>query len=316
MSSKKRSAGSKHRNKTPGKKSLGKKSSVNKSFSGKAPQALGVRPSKSLGQNFLIDETIIDAIVEGSGVTRDSLVIEIGPGTGALTLPLAERAGRLIAVELDERMIQGLRVKTFSLGNVEIIHGDILKTDLKTLIAEELEEYGLSDVRIVGNLPYYITTPIIMKLLETETGASSITVMMQKEVGDRIAAKPGTKLSGAITYSVHYYADVTEITDVSRDCFYPVPKVDSVVLRLDILPERPVRVNDENLFFRCIKAGFAQRRKTLLNSLQSLGDYDKNTIAKALSDSGIEHERRAESLSMEEFARLSDLLGGMNCLTN
>lgn len=272
------------------------------------PAGAGIRPSKSLGQNFLIDEEVIGAIADGSGVTEDTLVIEIGPGTGALTLPLAERAGRVVAIELDERVIPGLRVKTFSLGNVEIIHGDILKTDLKELISRELEEYGLKEVRIVGNLPYYITTPIIMKLLESDTGAASITAMMQKEVGDRIAAEPGTKLSGAITYSVHYYADVTEIVSVGRECFYPVPKVDSVVLRMDIRNECPVHVADEDLFFRCIRAGFSQRRKTLLNSLASMGDYDKKDISEALDRAGIEHERRAESLSMEEFARLADSL--------
>lgn len=296
---KKQSSGSKHRNKN---------SSKNKTYRTRPPQALGVRPSKSLGQNFLIDEEVIAAIVEGSSITEDTLVIEIGPGTGALTLPLAEKAGRLIAVELDERMIQGLRVKTFSLGNVEIIHEDILKIDLRELIDRELKEYGLKEVRIVGNLPYYITTPIIMKLLEADTGAASITAMMQKEVGDRIAAAPGTKLSGAITYSVHYYSEVTKIIDVGRECFYPVPKVDSVVLRMDILDERPVSVNNEELFFRCIKAGFSQRRKTLLNSLMSLGDVDKTKVAEALDRAGIAHERRAESLDLEEFAHLTDAL--------
>ena len=275
---------------------------------GKAPVAAGIRPAKSLGQNFLIDEDIIAAIVEGSGISKDTLVIEIGPGTGALTLPLAEKAGRVVAVELDERVIPGLRVKTYSLGNVEIIHDDILKVDLKSLIQENLEKYGLKEVRIVGNLPYYITTPIIMKLLESGTGAASITAMMQKEVGDRIAAEPGTKLSGAITYSVHYYADVTEITDVGRECFYPVPKVDSVVLRLDIRENCPVEVEDEELFFRCIKAGFSQRRKTILNSLMSMGGYEKADIARALSEAGIEPERSAESLNMEYFARLADSL--------
>ncbi len=267
-----------------------------------------LRPAKSLGQNFLIDEEVIDAIVEGSCVTRDSLVIEIGPGMGALTLPLAERAGRLIAVELDERMIEGLRVKTYSYGNVEIMHDDILKVDLADLTARKLREYGLSDVRIVGNLPYYITTPIIMKLLESDTGASSITVMMQKEVGDRIAAEPGTKLAGAITYSVHYYAQVSKIADAGRECFYPAPKVDSVVLRLDLRDEPAVKVGDADFFFKCVKAGFMHRRKTLLNSLMSLGDVDKNTVAEALSKAGIDHERRAESLSMEEFAALADIL--------
>lgn len=293
MSSKKRSSGSDKSKRT---------------YKTKAPKGLGIRPAKSLGQNFLIDEEIIQTIVEGSGVTKDSLVIEIGPGTGALTLPLAEKAGRLIAVELDERMLEGLRVKTFSLGNVEIIHDDILKVDIAGLAAQNIQKYGLKDVRIVGNLPYYITTPIIMKLLEADTGASSITVMMQKEVGDRIAAEPGTKLSGAITYSVHYYAEVSEVTDVSRTCFYPAPKVDSVVLRLDILDKKPVSVKNEELFFKCIKAGFLHRRKTLLNSLMSLGDYDKNKIAEALDKAGIEHERRAESLNMQEFARLADSL--------
>lgn len=278
-------------------------------YAGNRPKSLGgLRPSKSLGQNFLIDDNIIEAIVEGSGVTRDTLVIEIGPGTGALTLPLAERAGRLVAVELDERMLQGLRIKTFGMDNVEFIHDDILKVDLRELAARELEEYGLSEVRIVGNLPYYITTPIIMKLLESDTGAKSITAMMQKEVGDRIAAEPGTKLAGAITYSVHYYSEVTEITDVGRECFYPVPKVDSVVLRMDIRDERAVKVSDEAFYFRCIKAGFSQRRKTLQNSLMSLGDLDREKVAGALDRAGIEHERRAESLSMEEFARLADCL--------
>lgn len=287
------------------KKTKGKNHTGNK-IKAKAPSGVGIRPSKSLGQNFLIDEDVIAAIVEGSSVTENTLVIEIGPGTGALTLPLAEKAGWLVAVELDERVIPGLRVKTYSLGNVEIIHEDILKIDLKELISRELEEHGLTEVRIVGNLPYYITTPIIMKLLEADTGAASITAMMQKEVGDRIAAEPGTKQSGAITYSVHYYSDVTSIVSVGRECFYPVPKVDSVVLRMDIREVCPVRVKDEALFFRCIKAGFSQRRKTLLNSLSGLGDYDKKQIAEALDAAGIEHERRAESLSMEEFARLAD----------
>ncbi len=268
----------------------------------------GLRPSKSLGQNFLVDSDVIDAIIEGSGVTKDSLVIEIGPGTGALTLPLAERAGRVIAVDLDERMIDGLRIKTFGMDNVELMHADILETDIRGIAAAKLVEYGLRELRIVGNLPYYITTPIIMKLLESDTGAASITAMMQKEVGDRIAAEPGTKLSGAITYSVHYYSEVSEIVQAGRECFYPVPKVDSVVLRLDLLEEKPVHPADEDFFFRCIKAGFSQRRKTLLNSLMSLGNADRKTIAEALEAAGIDSARRAESLSMEEFARLADSL--------
>ena len=268
----------------------------------------GVRPSKGLGQNFLIDENVIDAIVEGSGAGSDALVIEIGPGTGALTLPLAERAGCLVAIELDEKLIEPLRVKTFGMGNVEIIHDDILKVNLSELINRKKEEFDLNSVRVVGNLPYYITTPIIMKLLEEGCGFDSITVMMQKEVGDRIAAEPGTRLCGAITYSVHYYSDVKELIDVPRECFYPSPKVDSVVLRLDLLAEPAAVVKDADLMFRCIKAGFSQRRKTLLNSISSMGDYDKNKVSAALEASGIDASRRAETLSLKEFAKLADEL--------
>ncbi|HHW95017.1 MAG TPA: 16S rRNA (adenine(1518)-N(6)/adenine(1519)-N(6))-dimethyltransferase RsmA [Mogibacterium sp.] len=267
-----------------------------------------VKPQKSLGQNFLIDEEVIEAIIDGAGVTRDSLIIEIGPGTGALTCPLAEKAGKVVAIELDERMISPLKVKTFSYGNVEIINEDILNVDLNELIEEELKTGSLRDVRVVGNLPYYITTPIIMKLLKLDLNVDSITVMMQKEVGDRIAAEPGTKHAGAITYSVHYYAEVKKIIDVDRESFYPVPKVDSVVLRMDLLKDKPVKVDDEKFFFKCIKAGFSQRRKTLLNSLNSLEDFDKNKIKKALISAGIETNRRAESLNMEEFATLAKSL--------
>ena len=268
----------------------------------------GVRPDKRLGQNFLIDEEAISAIIEGSGVTKDTLVLEIGPGTGALTLPLAERAGRIIAVDLDPDMIDGLKIKTFGMDNVELILGDILETDIRGMAQRELDEYGLSEFRVIGNLPYYITTPIIMKLLEEGTGARSITVMMQKEVGDRIAAEPGTRASGAITYPVHYYAEVTEIADVPRECFYPVPGVDSVVLRLDLRDEPAVSVKSEEMLMRCVKAGFSMRRKTLLNSLSSLDGFDKKTLSEALEKAGIDPVRRAETLSLEEFAKLSDSL--------
>ena len=262
----------------------------------KRPQSLaGVRPHKSLGQNFLIDEEVIRTIIEESGVTEETLVLEIGPGTGALTLPLAERAGRVIAVDLDPDMIEGLKVKTF-------------QQDIKGITERSMEEHGLSELRIIGNLPYYITTPIIMKLLETDTGAKSITVMMQKEVGDRIAAEPGTRASGAITYPVHYYSEVTEIIDVPRECFYPVPGVDSVVLRLDLRDKPGVEVKNEEMLMRCVKAGFAMRRKTLLNALTSLGGYDKKSLSDALESAGIDPGRRAESLTLEEFARLADSL--------
>ena len=251
---------------------------------------------------------MIQTIVCESGVTEDTLVLEIGPGTGALTLPLAEHAGRVIAVDLDPDMIEGLRIKTFGMDNVELIHGDILQQDIRGITERSMAEHGLSELRIIGNLPYYITTPIIMKLLEAGTGAKSITVMMQKEVGDRIAAEPGTRASGAITYPVHYYAEVSEIIDVPRECFYPVPGVDSVVLRLDLRDEPAVSVKSEEMLLRCVKAGFAMRRKTLLNALTSLGGYDKKTLSEALESADIDPGRRAESLTLEEFARLADSL--------
>ena len=267
-----------------------------------------IKPLKSLGQNFLIDEEVIAEIVNGSGVEEDSLVVEIGPGEGALTEHLAELAGHVVAVDLDERMIKLLKVKLFGYDNVELIHGDILELDLSKLIEERLSEYNLTNVRIVGNLPYYITTPIIMKLLKMRTATDSITVMMQKEVGDRILAGPGSKQIGVITYSVQYYADVSKVIDVGRESFYPSPKVDSVVLRLDIRKNPAVTVSDEDFFFKTIKAGFMMRRKTLLNSLTSLDGFSKPVIEEALNNANIEANRRAESLSMEEFARLSEEL--------
>lgn len=295
MSSKKRS------------KKSGKKTAERR-YSPRPKELAGVRPDKRLGQNFLIDKEIIQTIIDESGVREDSLVLEIGPGTGALTLPLAERAGHLIAVELDEDMIEGLRIKTFGMDHVEIIHGDILETDIRRISEEAISAHGLSELRIIGNLPYYITTPIIMKLLSSDTGAKSITVMMQKEVADRIAAEPGTRASGAITYPVHYYAEVSEVAYVPRECFYPIPGVDSAVLRLDLRETPAVSVRDEEMMMRCIRAGFSMRRKTLLNALTSLGGYDKERLSEALASAGIDPGRRAESLSLAEFARLSDSL--------
>lgn len=286
--------------------SSGKRS---KKLNNKRPRGYGgVRPKKSLGQNFLIDEGVIDAIASGCGADESALVIEIGPGTGALTLPLAERAGILVAVELDDNLIEPLRVKTFGMDNVRIVHEDILKLDIDSLIAEIKESHDIKSVRAVGNLPYYITTPIIMKLLQTSEEIDSITVMMQKEVAERISAEPGDRACGAITYSVHYYSEVSKVVDAPRESFFPVPNVDSEVLRMDIRKEPAVRCKDPEFMFRCIKTGFSQRRKTLLNSLSAMEGMDKNKVAEALSASGIDEKRRAETLSLAEFAELADNL--------
>lgn len=272
--------------------------------SSRAPH--GFKHAKSLGQNFLNDQNVIYDIVEGSEIDEQTLVIEIGPGEGALTTELVEVAGHVIAIELDDRLIPILCTKFALHDNFELIHEDVLKVDIKSIVSEIMAKRGLTKTRIVGNLPYYITTPIITKLIESEADFESLTVMMQKEVGDRIEAEPGTKLAGAITYAVHYRCTVDKLCDVSRESFYPVPKVDSVVLRLNMRDVLAVHVNDENNFFRCIKAGFSMRRKTLLNSLQALDDVNKDIIKHALENANIDPSRRAETLTMEEFAELSN----------
>ena len=265
----------------------------------------GFRFSKSLGQNFLTDKNVIDRIIEGSDIGPEDLVIEIGPGIGVITREAAQAAKKVIAVEIDSDLIPILEYTLGDLDNVEILNRDILKTDLKKLISEQ--DFS-GKVRIIGNLPYYITTPIIMKILEEDTGAASVTVMMQKEVADRLKAGPGSKDYGAISLMVQYYAEAREVVKVPRTVFVPQPKVDSTVLRLDIRSEKPVAVKDEEHLFKVIKAGFGQRRKTLLNALSVLGDVTKDDIREALEKAGIDPVRRGETLSLEEFARLSDAL--------
>lgn len=268
-------------------------------------EKFGFRFSKSLGQNFLTDKNIIDRIIEGSGIGPEDLVIEIGPGIGVITREAASCAHKVVAVELDTDLLPILEYTLGDLENVEVINQDILKTDIPELISGQ--DFS-GKVRIIGNLPYYITTPIIMKLLQDNTGAESITVMMQKEVADRLKAAPGKKECGAISLMVQYYAEVREVARVPRTSFVPQPKVDSTVLRLDILKDRPVEVRDEEYLFKVIKAGFGQRRKTLLNSLSALDDMTKDKVLRALEKSGIDPVRRGETLSLQEFGRLSDHL--------
>jgi 16S rRNA (adenine1518-N6/adenine1519-N6)-dimethyltransferase len=357
------------------------------------------RFTKSLGQNFLVSREVICEIIEASQIGESDLVIEIGPGMGTLTGLAAQRARKLIAVEIDSDLIPILKETLAEYGKVAVISGkdaaangkdvaingkddavndylqersgsapdagagatddaaeadivivndDILKTDLAAMIqAAKAADPGIEGVRIIGNLPYYITTPIIMKILredlpaekvpagaavagEADAGeadvvasdageadirpggnsalADSITIMMQKEVADRIKAAPGSKTYGALSVAVQYYCEVSEVCEAPAECFEPRPKVDSEVLRLDIRGQRAVSVKDEDLFFDCVKAGFSQRRKTLANCMKNLSreSLSKEEIAAVLADAGIEPVRRAETLSIEEFGALAD----------
>lgn len=265
--------------------------------------------SKSLGQNFLTDKNIIDKIVDESFIGEKDLVIEIGPGIGVITREAALKARKVVAVEIDKNLIPILEKTLGDLDNVQVVNQDILKTDLNKLIDEIKEEdKEIEKVKIIGNLPYYITTPIIMKILEDGVCADSITVMMQKEVADRIKAQPGTKARGALSVAVQYYCQVEKVTDVPKEVFVPVPKVDSTVLRLDIRDEKPVELKDDKLFFRAVKSGFGQRRKTLLNSLSANSGFDKVQVKEILEAAEIDAVRRAETLTIDEFAKIANCM--------
>ena len=263
--------------------------------------------SKSLGQNFITDKHVIERIVEGAGPSEKDLVIEIGPGIGVLTAEAAQQAAKVIAIEIDSKLIPILGETLAEYDNVEVINQDILKTDLNGIIDEQRQLGNFTgDVKIIGNLPYYITTPIIMHILENSIHAESITVMMQKEVADRIKASPGNKTYGAISAAVQYYCEVEQVISVPKEVFVPRPKVDSAVLKLTIRKETPVDLIDEKAFFACIKAGFGQRRKTLLNSLTGTYGLSKDEIRTILEKAGIDPVRRAETLDMNEFADIAN----------
>lgn len=268
----------------------------------KIREEYGFRFSKSLGQNFLTDKNIIDEIVDGAGIGQEDTVLEIGPGIGVITYEAAQLAKKVIAVEIDKSLLPILAETLSEYDNVKVINEDILKLDINKLIEDE----GMENVKIMGNLPYYITTPIIMKILEEGVKASSITIMMQKEVADRIKAGPGTKAYGALSVAVQYYCTVDKVASVPRSVFVPQPNVDSVVLRLNIRSEKAVKLDNEKLFFDCVKAGFGQRRKTLLNSLQKVNGVDKKIVMQSLASAGIEESRRAETLTIEEFALIAN----------
>lgn len=267
-----------------------------------------IRADKSLGQNFLIDEIIVDAIIENSFITKEDLVIEIGPGLGTLTSKLLEKAGKVICIELDSRMINILNSRFSLYKNFELINNDVLKVDLKKLIEENLGQ-DIKYVKVVANLPYYITTPIIMKLLEDKLKLTSITVMVQKEVAQRLSANPGEKESGAITYAIHYYTNPKIIVDVPNYSFIPSPKVDSAVIKFDVLDNPSINIVDEKLFFSIIKVAFLQKRKTLLNCLTNSNVFNnKSDAEKMLLDLGFDPKIRGEKLTLEDFARICEYI--------
>ena len=265
-----------------------------------------IKANKNLGQNFLIDEQVIEKIFSSSEIGKEDCVIEIGPGLGTLTKELLEKAGKVISIELDKKMIPILKDRFLLYKNFELINDDVLRVDLKKIIADE-KENGFKDVKIVANLPYYITTPIIMKLLEEKLDLKSIIVMVQKEVADRLIAVPSNKDTGAITYSVYYYAKGEEILEVPKTSFIPEPEVTSKVIKLDIRKEPPVKVESPEVMFRIIKCAFMQRRKTLLNALVNTKVFlNKDEGIKILKKIGLREDIRAEKLKIEDFAKITD----------
>lgn len=268
-----------------------------------------IRANKNLGQNFLINEEVVKNIVGCSNIEKEDLVIEIGPGLGTLTKYLLEKAGKVICIELDTKMLQILEDRFSLYNNFELINNDVLKVDLKNIIKKEKEEGKIKNVKIVANLPYYITTPIIMKLLEEELELESITVMIQKEVADRLIATPGEKNTGAITYSVYYYADSEEIMEVPNSSFIPEPEVTSKVIKLNIRKEPAVKPKDKEKMFKIIKYAFMQKRKTLLNSLTNNGVFKNKTQGTEILNSlGIKENVRPEELTLEQFEKISNIL--------
>ena len=262
---------------------------------------------KKFGQNFLIDTHVLDKIIQSANITKDDMVLEIGPGIGTMTQYLAQAAGKVIAVEIDKNLIPILEDTLSGYDNVRVINEDVLKLDLKKLADEENNG---KPVKVVANLPYYITTPIIMGLFENEVPVESITVMVQKEVADRMQTGPGNKDYGALSLAVQYYADPYIVANVPPNCFMPRPKVGSAVIQLVRYEEPPVQVDNEKLMFRLIRASFNQRRKTLANGLKNSPelDYTKEEIEAAIEALGRGASIRGEALTLEEFAKLADLL--------
>ncbi|RHR04586.1 16S rRNA (adenine(1518)-N(6)/adenine(1519)-N(6))-dimethyltransferase RsmA [Clostridium sp. AF20-17LB] len=265
---------------------------------------------KKFGQNFLIDTHVLEKIISAAGITKNDCVLEIGPGIGTMTQYLAENAGHVVAVEIDRNLIPILKETLADYDNVTVINEDILRVDIKALA----EEYnGGKPIKVVANLPYYITTPIIMGLFESGVPIDNITVMVQKEVADRMKEGPGSKDYGALSLAVQYYAEPEIVANVPPNCFIPRPNVGSAVIRLTRHKEMPVGVKDPALMFKIIRASFNQRRKTLQNGLGNAPElpYTKEQIAAAIAEMGLTPTIRGEALSLAQFAQLSDILGEM-----
>lgn len=268
-----------------------------------------IKANKSLGQNFLISENVVQKIVESGEIDKEDLVIEIGPGLGTLTKYLLEKAKKVICIELDSNMIKILEDRFNLYDNFEVLNQDILKVNLEKLIHDEKEKHDIKNVKVIANLPYYITTPIIMKLLEEELDLESITVMIQKEVADRLIAIPGKKDTGAITYAVYYYAIAKDILIVPKESFIPEPEVTSEVINLKIRKQLPIEVKNKDYMFKIIKSAFTQRRKTLLNGLTNTKIFsNKEEGVRILKEIGLEENIRAEKLSLQDFANISNEL--------
>ncbi|WBW98293.1 16S rRNA (adenine(1518)-N(6)/adenine(1519)-N(6))-dimethyltransferase RsmA [Oceanirhabdus sp. W0125-5] len=259
----------------------------------------GFKFTKSLGQNFLTDDNVLDAIVESAEVTKEDFVIEIGPGVGVLTCRLINKAKRVCAVELDDKLIPILEQELGKCDNFELIHGDALKVNFKEIIGDE------KSVKVVANLPYYVTTPIISRFLTEGINFKSLTIMIQKEVAERINGVPKTKEYGALSVFAQYYCNTSIVKRVPAGCFIPQPKVDSIVIKLDKLEKPKVEVDDEKFFFKVVKQAFQMRRKTLWNCMKVLG-LEKEKLEEAFEDANIDMKRRGETLSIEEFATLAN----------
>lgn len=259
-----------------------------------------IRPNKRLGQHFLINEEILKHIILAAKLSQNDVVLEIGAGIGVLTTQLVPLVSKIIAIEIDATLINILKQELAGYSNVLLIKNDILKVNLS-----EIDQRP--KIKVIANLPYYIVTPVIMHLLQAKQNFSTLILMVQKEVGERILAKPGSKIYGALSIFVQYYTQVERICEVSRQCFFPQPKIDSVVLKLNVLQSPAISVEDEQFFFKIVRAAFSKRRKMLINAISDIG-IGKDKLANALREVKIDPKRRGETLSLEEFGRISDLL--------